>query len=255
MPGVNDSPPPKTTAVMSREAIHLIEGRAHKVSSPVVLPGPTFGASASAAATTMPARVPSTSMTIQTTTPTTPGGHSASINTIFSPTNRVGIDGNGNNSSLSRAAQVKALIKAKKGQEKAALQSAAAATAATAPAGASPSPSSPGKGRRAVYQVEHRGRVMCLMFSETHLIMSYGSQAPNTSEAIAAATHISCQDIIGADRGGNNLFRLRIWRAVPTGVEETAIELSAINPQNPERFLTDLASEGPRIDEKDVNYH
>ena len=97
---------------------------------------------------------------------------------------------------------MKALIKAKKGQEKAALQPAAAATAATAPAGASPSPSSPGKGRRAVYQVEHRGRVMCLMFSETHLIMSYGSQAPNTSEAIAAATHITCQDIIGADRGG-----------------------------------------------------
>ena len=83
---------------------------------------------------------------------------------------------------------------------------------------------------------------MCLMFSETHLIMSYGSQAPNTSEAIAAATHISCQDNIGADRVWNNLFRLRIWRAVPTGQEETGIELSAINPQNPERFLTDLAA-------------
>ena len=80
------------------------------------------------------------------------------------------------------------------------------------------------------------------MFSETHLIMSYGSQAPNTSDAIAASTHISCNDIIGADRGGSNMFRLRIWRAVPTGVEETAIELAALNPQNPERFLLDLAA-------------
>ena len=60
--------------------------------------------------------------------------------------------------------------------------------------------------------------------------MSYGSQAPKTSEHVAASTHISYNDIIGADRGDSNLFRLRIWRAKPTGMEETAIELATINP-------------------------
>ena len=95
------------------------------------------------------------------------------------------------------------------------------------------------------YRVEHRGRVMCLMFTETHLLLSYGTQPPTTADAIAASTHVAVSDIIGADVGGENLFRLRIWRNSPRGREETAIEVTALNPPNPQRFLKALADRVP----------
>ena len=217
---VSDSPP-KNTAIMSHEAIHLIEGRAHKISSPVTLP-------TSNQPTPMPAptNIPTGSITKQQPTPASPS--TGTNDSDASPS--------------SRAAKVRALLKTKKAIENEVTQIGAISTPAPSSNIMPSSPDSPGKGKRAVYQVEHRGRVMCLMFSETHLIMSYGSQAPRTSDAIASSTHISYNDIIGADRGGSNLFRLRIWRAKPAGMEETAIELATINPHNPERFLRDLAA-------------
>jgi hypothetical protein len=99
----------------------------------------------------------------------------------------------------------------------------------------------PKAGKKTFFRVEHKGRVMCLMFTETHLLLSYGSNPPTTADAIAAATHVATSDIIGADVSGEHLFRLRIWRNSNRGREETAIEMHALYPPNPQRFLNALA--------------